>query len=255
MMPVRKIITITQLIVVLLGSAAIKLYYSAASVNDLLWVLAPTRFLVELATGVRFTFESYSGYMSSDHSFVIAAACSGVNFLITAFLMLTVARIWKYRDRAISWTFIPLSLLFAYLTTIVANTVRISIALFIRRQDPELIWLNPEEIHRFEGIVVYFGFLMLLFVLSERLSSDESPRPMRKCGFLRRALLPLAIYYAITIGVPLANGAYHRGPAASEFWLHSLFVLITPLTLLVPIALINYVRDLRGPIGKVQDYR
>jgi len=53
-MPARKIITITQLIVVLLGSAVIKLYYSTASVNDLLWILAPTRFLVELATGVRF---------------------------------------------------------------------------------------------------------------------------------------------------------------------------------------------------------
>jgi len=67
--------------------------------------------LVELITGVSFTFESYSGYMSGDHSFLIAASCSGVNFLITAFLMLALARLWKCRSQAVSWSFIPLSLL------------------------------------------------------------------------------------------------------------------------------------------------
>ena len=131
---IDKLIIIAQLIVVLLCGVAIKMFYSTASVNDLLWILAPTKFLVELTTGVGFTFESYSGYMSSDHSFVIAASCSGVNFLITAFLMLTLGKLWRGRSQSIASSFIPLSFAFAYLTTIVANTARISTALYIRRR-------------------------------------------------------------------------------------------------------------------------
>ena len=225
---------------VLLICAAIKYYYSTASVNDLLWILAPTRLLVELATGVSFTFESYAGYMSSDHSFLIAAACSGVNFLITAFLMLSVARLWKLRAQVVSWRFIPVSLAVAFLTTIVANTVRISIALYIRRADPELIWLNPGELHRFEGIVVYFGFLLLLFVASEKFGSDLRSQPSGTFGLMRRSALPLLVYYATTIGVPLANGALRGGPAAEEFWRHSLFVFLTPIILLLVLTTLRF---------------
>ncbi len=44
-----------QLIVVLLGGAALKLYYSAATVNQLRWILAPTTLLVELISRTRFS--------------------------------------------------------------------------------------------------------------------------------------------------------------------------------------------------------
>ena len=246
MNPPNKWRSFSQLIAVLLVGAAIKIFYSTASVNDLLWILAPTRLLVELVTGVGFAFESYSGYMSSDHSFLIAASCSGVNFMIAAFLMLALGKLWRYRSQRIGFSFIPLSLVFAYLTTIVANTVRISTALYIRRQDPELIWLNPGQLHRFEGIVIYFGFLLLLFIVNENVSSDVQTHPNRRWSWLLRYLLPLATYYATTIGVPLANGAFRRGPGAAEFWHHSLFVLLTPLILLFPIAIIGFLKDQRN---------
>ena len=246
MNPNQRLIQISQLVAVLLCSGAIKMYYSAASVNDLVWILAPTKVLVSLATGVGFTFEPYSGYMSSDHSFLIAALCSGVNFMITAFLMLAVARLWRFRGQIISWSFIPVSFALAYLTTIVANTVRISIALYIRRADPEVIWLNPGELHRFEGIVVYFGFLLLLFVASEKFGPGAKPRSARPLSLLRRSMLPLAIYYATTIGVPLANGTFRRGPVAADFWLHSLFVLLTPLLLLFILTAMRFLKVQRA---------
>jgi exosortase K len=237
-----RMIQVSQVIAVLLCGAAIKLYYSTASVNDLLWILAPTRVLVTLVTGVGFTFESYSGYMSSDHSFIIAGACSGVNFLITAFLMLSIAKLWRHRDENVPWRFIFISLGAAYLTTIVANAFRISSALFIRRADPELIWLNPEELHRFEGIVIYFGFLLLLFIVSERMASGAQPQRTGVWVRVRRYALPLAVYYATTLGIPLVNGAFRRGPAAAEFWQHMFFVLLTPLFLLLTLALMSFLK-------------
>jgi hypothetical protein len=57
-----------QLVVVVLCAGLVKFYYSTASVNELRWILAPTKVLVEFITGKSFAFEAYTGYMSSDHT-------------------------------------------------------------------------------------------------------------------------------------------------------------------------------------------
>lgn len=232
---------IAQLAVVVLSAAAVKQYYSTASVNQLRWILAPTTVIVELVTGSRFEFESHAGYLSSDRSFLIAASCAGVNFLITSFLMLSLGKLWKHRSVNLSWSFIPGAVLFAYLTTIVANSVRIAIALRLHQTPLKISWLNPGQIHRFEGIIIYFGFLLLLFVISEKLgdrlrslSSENSAGPGRRFGLFRRYLFPLLVYYAIALGIPLVNGAYHE---RAEFLEHALFVLVTPLLLVLPIVM------------------
>jgi exosortase K len=218
-----------QLVVVLLCALTLKLYYSTASVNQLRWILAPTTVFVESVSGRSFEFESYSGYMSSDHSFLIAASCAGVNFLITSFLMLSLGKLWRNRSKTIGWRFIPAAFLFAYLATLVANTVRISIALQLQQMPLKISWLSSNQLHRFEGIFIYFGFLLLLFLISEKLSSQNPS------GVLTLTLFPLLIYYATMLGIPLANGAYRSGTAANDFWEHLLFVLLTPLVLILPL--------------------
>jgi len=226
-----------QLVAVVLCALGLKLYYSAASPNQLRWILAPTTALVQLVTGASFQFESHAGYISSDRSFLIAASCAGVNFLITAFLMLSLRKLWRDRGHKISWSFIPSTALFAYLATLVANTVRISVALWLHHASPEINGLTRNQLHRFEGIFIYFGFLLLLFVVSERLSSANVS------GLLQQALFPLLIYYTTTLGIPLVNTAYHRGFAASDFWEHFFFVLLTPLLLILPLAAFRFCKD------------
>ncbi|MGB7201656.1 MAG: exosortase K [Pyrinomonadaceae bacterium] len=225
-----------QLSVVLLIAGGLKVFYSMASVNDLRWVLAPTCVFVEIVTGETFEFESYAGYMNADYSYLIASSCSGMNFLITAFLMLAIVRLWK---REASWAMIPATFLIAYLTTIVANTVRIAVAIRLHRMSPDMIWVNPEQLHRFEGIFIYFGFLLLLFVLSESLNENASSRFKDPFYMLRRSFLPLLIYWAVTLGIPIANGAYMQG---KNFWEHSVFVLLTPLILILPLAVYRIMR-------------
>ena len=247
-----------QLIVVLLCALTLKLYYSTASPNELRWILAPTTVLVELVSGTSFKFESHAGYISGDHSFLIAASCAGVNFLITAFLMLSLRKLWRDRSQnpshTLAWRFIPVAAVFAYLATLVANTVRISTALRLQRMHLETSWLigrlNANQLHRFEGIFIYFGFLLLLFMVIERRSyirtgsrgdrllSFTSENPF---GLLRQSVFPLLIYYATTLGIPLANGAFRQ---RSDFWEHSLFVLLTPLLLILPLAAFRYCRSL-----------
>lgn len=229
----RNYVAFVQVLVVVLAAVAVKWYYAVASVNQLRWILAPTTWLVEFITGKNFEFESYTGYMSSDRTFVIAASCAGVNFLITSFLMLSLRRVWQDRTTKIAWRFFAVVALAAYLATIIANTVRISSALLLRRMPVE-IGLSPDQLHRFEGILIYFGFLLLLFLLSEKLS--EGTGAASSCaagsGFMRPLFFPLLIYYATTLGIPLANGAYRQG---LDFLEHAVFVLMTPLLLLLPI--------------------
>lgn len=232
-----------QLVLILLCTVALKLFYSSASVNQLRWILAPTTRLVELITGMHFRFEAHAGYMSSDQSFLIAGSCSGVNFLLTAFLMLSLRTMWNFRSQNLRWRFIPIAALCAYVATIIANTVRISTALRLQGASHRGNWLDADQLHRFEGVFIYFGFLLLLFMASERINADETGARNRSkfaSVFCGRAFFPLLVYYATTLGMPLVNGAYRQG---TDFWEHAVFVLVVPLLLIVPYATFSLYRS------------
>jgi exosortase K len=222
----EKLNILSQFATILSIALALKYHYSIATANGLRWILDPTRLMVATVTSRTFRFEPYAGYLSDDRSFLIAASCAGVNFLIIAFVMLNGGRL--LRERKLTWTYIGLSLPVAYLATLLANTVRIAIALEMQKYDVRIGSFSEEEIHRVEGIVVYFGFLLVLFFVSEKVASRTCPHT---ATLFRRSLIPLAIYYAATLGVPFVGGGY-RDPA---FWQHSLFVLITPLIVALPI--------------------
>jgi exosortase K len=201
----------------LLAAFALKSYYAEASAIDLRWILGPTTVLVERLTGCSFEFEAGAGYISKANFFLIAPTCSGVNFLMTAFLLLSLNWIWSFRSKTAQLLSLPLAATIAFFATLFANSVRISLA--IRFQT-----LNHGSLHRIEGIVIYFGFLLTLFLLAEK-----APK-------IRRPWFPLLIYYVCALGIPLANGAVKQG---ISFWEHALFVLIIPLLMLTILQLFS----------------
>ena len=241
---------LAQLVVVLLIALGLKQYYSTTSANQLRWILAPTTMLVSLVSGESFQFESYAGYVTGDQTFVVAAACAGVNFLITAFLMISLRKLWleeSTRASNVSWRFIPAAALLAYLTTLVANAARITIALQLRRTPPGIGGLSRGEFHRFQGIVVYFGFLLLLFVISESWRTKNTSR------LLSLSVYPLLIYYLTTLGIPLANTAYRQKLVEGDFREHFVFVLLTPLVFIVPVAAFRFCRIHYHSLTSVQN--
>jgi exosortase K len=231
-------IRIAQCLLVLICAFTLKLYYSTASADQLRWILAPTTALVELLSGASFEFESRAGYISRERGFLIANSCSGVNFLITAFLMLSMRKLLGDRSKNIGWGFIPTAAVIAYLVTLVANTARIYIALRLRQMPADAGWLSPDQLHRFEGVFIYFGFLLLLYLVSEKMGSEKVS------GLFRQSLFPLLVYYATMLGIPLANGAYRQGV---NFLEHALFVLLIPLLLILPFTVFRFIRD---PFGR-----
>jgi exosortase K len=213
---------IATVLIALIATYAFKHYYSTAGADELQWILLPTTVLVELWSGKVFAFESHSGYMEAGNHFLIGASCSGANFLLAAFLLLTL--VWI--EKPVWWNLFA-AVLTAYLCTILANAVRISLSMALFESGFHYGWLNGARVHRIEGILIYFGFLLVLFeVASSGLMRTGRPR----C----KLWIPLLIYYAVALGIPFVNGAFHQGLRFCE---HALFTISLPMLIVLAVRL------------------
>jgi len=88
-------------------------------------------------------------------------------------------------------------------TTVIANAMRIVIALEIQRRSVEVSGLTENQLHRLEGIVVYFTFLMLLFVVIPALTFLGYLVAGATVGSLvtSRRLSPPRRYVSVVIGL------------------------------------------------------
>jgi hypothetical protein len=57
----------------------------------------------------------------------------------------------------------------SYAAAVAANAVRIAIAMWLAVHPGVLLTLSAAAVHRIEGITVYFGGLVLLYELAQRL--------------------------------------------------------------------------------------
>ena len=110
----------------------------------------------------------------------------------------------------------------AYGSTIIANTVRICIALEMQKGSFHSELFDRNQLHRLEGVVVYFAFLLLLFLLTEQTETQSLKTRIKRLSF------PLAIYYGTTLLLPLLNLQHSK---SLVFWEHSLFVLLVPIVM------------------------
>jgi exosortase K len=145
---------------------SLKRHYAGARPDDLLWILSPTAWLVGVTAGATFTFQPGEGYFSREHLFLIEKSCAGINFMVAAFGML-VASLFHRAGSGLTAAaqVLGASLLASYATAVVVNTVRVVIAMWLAAHPFAVSTLGPADIHRLEGITVYFGGLVLLHEL------------------------------------------------------------------------------------------
>ena len=219
---------VVLLAVIALAMWGLKRHYARADVGELSFILEPVANLSALLTGVSFEWEPGSGYLARERLFVIAKPCAGVNFLLAALAMVG----WLLSRRAVTWrasaSLFGLSAGLAYAATVVANTARIAVALWLAAHPFASDFWTPARVHRFEGIVVYFGMLVALHAVVQRLAQTSESTCVAMWETVRRARLPLASYYFVTIVIPLANGS---GDTSRTFLEHIASVILAPLTL------------------------
>ncbi len=148
---------------------AMKRHYAGARADNLWWILGPTTQLAGAVTGVSFQLEAGAGYLSRERLFLIEKSCAGVNFMIAALGMSTFALRRRITSFATGAVVLGVSFLAAYSAAVVVNAARISIAMWLAAHPFALSQLTPAQIHRLEGIGVYFGGLVLLYEVVLRL--------------------------------------------------------------------------------------
>jgi exosortase K len=151
-----------------------KRHYADARADDLWWILTPTTRVVGAMTGAAFVAVPSEGHVSHERLFVIEKSCAGINFQVAAFGMLVIALLHRVGSRLSGLWVLGASLLASYGAAIVVNAVRITIAMWLADR-PTLWAFTPAQVHRLEGIVVYFGGLVLLYELARRIERGADP--------------------------------------------------------------------------------
>jgi exosortase K len=160
---------ICVIVTTLLMAWGLKRHYAAARADDLWWILSPVARLVGLMTRTRFAFQPGEGYFSREHLFLIEKSCAGINFMIAAFGMLMLALLHRVESRFSAARILSVSLLASYSAAVLVNAVRIAIAMWLGAHPAALSAFSAADIHRVEGITVYFGGLVLLYELAQRI--------------------------------------------------------------------------------------
>lgn len=214
-------------VILVLGLAClVKLSFGHADADRLDWLLRPTAALVELCSGLRFLSHGDEGYLNGELNILIAPACSGVNFFIIAATMAGLMGIIRLRSAGEIFLWMLAMAPCAYLATILANTGRILLSIFLSQDDTLSAWLSWPRLHRIEGVVVYYLFLCLFARLVSALPTIRE----RGSGVPRQSpdgpvlLLPLACYLFFALAVPLLNAALRQG--SFHFGEHGLTVLL-----------------------------
>jgi exosortase K len=151
-----------------------KRHYSEASAEDLSWILSPTTRLVGAITGVRFAFQPGEGFLSHERLFLIEKSCAGINFMIAAFGMSACVLCHRVRSGLSGACVLAVSLLASYSAAVAVNAARITVAMWLAAHSLTLSGLSAGQIHRLEGITVYFGGLVLLYELLQRFDRSKN---------------------------------------------------------------------------------
>ena len=152
-----------------------KRHYADARADDLWWILTPTARAVGALTGTVFVAVPSEGQVSHERLFVIEKSCAGINFLAAAFGMLVLTLLHRVRSGLSGAFVLGSSLLASYAAALVVNATRITLAMWLADHPSALPALTSAEVHRVEGIVVYFAGLVLLCELARLVERRTCP--------------------------------------------------------------------------------
>ncbi len=159
---------------VLVG-AALKQRFANANAEDLGWLLAPATRLVESMTGQTFVHEARVGFVAERLPIVIAPACAGLNYVVIALLTLVVGFVTRFSTTRAKARWFAASLVFAYLATLVANTIRIATAVGLHEMGFRTSVFSPAEIHRALGVGVYLASLWIVYSVTDKALRKAHP--------------------------------------------------------------------------------
>jgi exosortase K len=145
----------------------LKLLFSKASTIDLVFLLKPTDTLVSLISSSSGIWTE-NGYFHQDLNILINKSCSGYNFWLIGFIMLSFLSIQKEFQFSYS---IPIILLLTYLFSILVNSSRIVILMRLEYTLQQNLNLHLNWLHQAGGAFIYLLFLIISYLSFDYLTS------------------------------------------------------------------------------------
>ncbi|MCM1124057.1 MAG: exosortase K [Eubacterium sp.] len=186
-------------------------YFCRTSDSDALtWILTPTTRWVSVLSGISFEYLPHQGYVNHFHQFLIAAPCAGSRFLLLTFLMLVFS--FPVLDLCKKYLWFGFSMVFAYVSTIFVNGIRITVSIYL----PVILekngflngWLTHDRLHTLIGTVSYFTFLCVIYWMASVIRSYVFDQMARKAGW--KVIVPAFWYLLIVLALPFAKRLYHN---------------------------------------------
>lgn len=193
-------------------AVACKLAYANATPAGLRWVLAPSCGVAARLGGLRFEWDPGEGFVCHGARMVVGPACAGVNFLVACALALYFTTERAAPGLRAKLAACAASFAGAYLTTALANGLRIALAARLGDADVLAKMADHAAVHRLIGVVVYAAALLAVCALV----SDLVARP-RGGGAARRIAIPTLSYLGVALVLPLCHRALgHAAPGLRE---------------------------------------
>ena len=188
----------------------LKQHYSIANVVELEWILQPLSDLLSLVTGNEFHRDTNGEWVSIAADVRLVKSCAGVNFMLMSLL----AFAWSFRpDPKEKPQFLSLVggypvlltavCIAAWSMTLLANTLRILLAMYLQSDDSVLhvLGIDVSSVHRLIGLAVYLPLLTLQMMPGKRVSKRQI------------MLVPVLLYAVLMVLIPLLTGNALRNPA------------------------------------------
>ncbi|MGR9114643.1 MAG: exosortase K [Gammaproteobacteria bacterium] len=166
----------------------LKQFYSIATADQLQWMLRPLVLLLELFSDLSFEPSADGVWLARNHRISIVKSCSGINFFIVSLL----GYFWLNRNDSRRRLLICHALLAAWLTALIANTIRILLSVYLG--EALAVGLSEADSHRLIGIAVYFTCLWAQLACFQVQSTKYA------------AVIAAAFYLGITLLVPWLRG-------------------------------------------------
>jgi exosortase K len=150
----------------------IKLFYSTAGPDDLVWILYPTTALVKAFTSISFLFDPNKGYVALGSTVVIGPGCAGLNFYVIALCMSTFSFIKRFNKHKLYW-FLAFVLI-TYVVTFCVNAFRIVGGIMLLELGESMNFAVTGTLHSAQGTLFYFVFLIAYFVALRAILDQRS---------------------------------------------------------------------------------
>jgi len=147
----------------------LKFGFTFADNSNLTFLLAPTDKFVGFLTGSQSIYVSDNGYYHEKLNIAIDKSCSGFNFWVLCFLIFSYLMVRYFDKHFHKILTIPFALLGAYLLTIFVNTSRIFASIIVQSHTENILPNQQHLIHEIIGIVTNLTFLILAYIVIEKL--------------------------------------------------------------------------------------